>query len=100
MTRDTELQSYLTKLCCADVHPEVMDLYDILIDPKSLLGHSIVQQWADKENTPEWFEASIDNYITETNEFKISFIETNEDIFMTVGEVITDIVKGHIEIRH
>ena len=78
---------------------EVEDLYHLIVDPQSVTGQFILHQWVGANNEILWYNGHVDEFTTDTNEFKVSYDNEEGPIFLRPGEVIIDISSGELTLH-
>lgn len=89
------LKGSLLKLIHADVSEDVLDVYELLLHPRSLVGTSFSQRWRSEDSSINWHGGFIVN-ITE-EEFKLEF-DDGSFCFFTTDELLVDIIRGDLEL--
>ena len=94
----TKLKENLFKLVDgpASTDPDVVKVREILGDPRILVGKFVTHMWTDEQDNDSWFEGQIESYHVDSNEFKIHYFHTNEEIYLSISEIITDLRCGDL----
>ena len=58
-----------------------------------------MQQWMEN-GQKKWFEGQVMGHSTVTDEFELKYIAEDAPSFMTVHELLADVITGDFEIHH
>ena len=93
----TDLQRYMVSLLSIEVPEEAHDMIDIIASPESLVGMLFVHQWIVDDQRLS-FDGNIVEYSKASGMFTILYEEEIDPTYMSPGELITDVVRGDLEL--
>ena len=97
-----ELITLLQDLMQNPIPNEKKIIDEVVQNPSVLVGCNISHIWQDDTGTETIYKGTV-NKITEGDnalEFQISYIDTGEQIYQTLDEVLVDITCGDLHLQH
>ena len=92
-----ELQRYMINLLNIEEPEQAHDLLDIIAEPESLIGMLFVHQWIVDDEMSQ-YDGSIVEYNKSDGMFTVMYDRETTPTYMSPGELITDVVRGDLEL--
>ena len=94
-----ELQGLMAETMSIAVPEELDDLYELMLDPRRMVGSSFSQRW-NQDDTMKWYSGQIVSCDVTTKgllDFKVTYND-NSICYMAPEEIIVDILRGDLEL--
>lgn len=97
----SELKDYLGIVMHAGMPAAAEDWFDLVCNPRSLVGCSFIQKWVNENDKVQWFEGEFVALEIQKKQayFKANYND-NSVCFLTLPEVIVDIYRGDLDIAN